>query len=220
MNDPNDPRLAAARRIKRGLLAELDRAAGIDTRLQRPLVDALPALLASLASRHDLPMRVVADLLDEVVPMLELLASVRAVVDRSVADRTCMAAIDGWAEVRDLLYPDTEVARQLNERRRMTPEQHAAERAAADAAEDAAGAGVHPCEVSPEASSDAPARPWAGALDLPEGPPTCPKCGGETRALMMHSPGAPSTRVGDVCLQCSPLGKAFAAWRRDPGSLD
>lgn len=105
----DDPRLAAVRRINRALQADHDRAMralGIDTSKQRPLVESLPGLQAQLASRHDLPLRVVADMLDEVVPMLDLLARVRAVIDRSVARETAMAAIDGWAEVRDLLYPD------------------------------------------------------------------------------------------------------------------
>lgn len=80
---PGDtPATFTARRMKRQLLAEADRAAGIDTRLHRPLVAGLPALRAQLDVRHDLPMRVVADLLDDVVPMLELLARLQAIVDK------------------------------------------------------------------------------------------------------------------------------------------
>lgn len=149
-----DPRIAAARRIKRALLAEADRIAGVDTsKPPRPLarLDEVRAELDGSLSmtqaerllREDLP------------PLLDLLARVRAVIDASVARETAMAAIDGWAEVRDLLYPDTDVARQLNVRRRMTPAEREAEREAASAAEAEAWAGVS-TDPSPAAHSDAP----------------------------------------------------------------
>jgi hypothetical protein len=77
-----DPRIAAARRIKRALLAEADRAAGIDTRKLRPRIASLPGLRAQFHSRDDLPMRVIADMLDEAEPMLELLARVQAIVEK------------------------------------------------------------------------------------------------------------------------------------------
>lgn len=109
--------VAAARRIKLATLALADRDAGIDTSKRRPLVASLPALQAQLAVREDLSMRVVADILDEVVPMLELLARVREIIDATVAHRTAMAAIDGWADIRDALYPDTDEARITREAR-------------------------------------------------------------------------------------------------------
>lgn len=181
---PRPSVIAAARRIKRALHAEADRVAGIDTRLRRPRVEGLPALQAQLAVRHDLPMRVVADILDEVEPMLALLADVRAVIDRSVADRTALAAIDGWAEVRDLLYPDTDVARQLNVRRRMTPAERAAEREAADAAEREA---------------------WQIPSDIPAGPATCDECGATLAEVTGHSASG-GTVSGVACPHCNGIG--------------
>jgi hypothetical protein len=144
---PRDPsplhaeRLALQRRISRGLQADRDRALGIDTSKPRPRIASLPGLQAQLVSSHDLPMRVVAELLDEVEPMLELLARVRGIVD-AAKDGPATAWLDGFADIRDVLYPDTEVARRLNVRRAMTPAERAAERDAANAAEREAWAGV------------------------------------------------------------------------------
>lgn len=176
----------ACKRIKRATLALADRYAGIDTRLRRPLVDSLPALQAQLASRHDLPMRVVADMLDEVVPMLELLARVRAVVDAANGG-SALHWIDGFAQVRDTLYPDTEVARHLNARRAMTPAERDAERAAADAAEREAWAGIRepgdalvrrgPGELACDACGS-PLAEYAGPGD--ERCVICPTCDAES----------------------------------------
>jgi hypothetical protein len=139
---PRPEVVAAARRIRNAQHADAERAAGIDSSRQRPLVARLDGLQAQLAVHHSLPLRVIEDVLDEVEPMLDLLARVRDIIDASVARQTAMAAIDGWAEVRDALYPDTDVARRLNERRRMAPAERAAEREAANAAEREAWAGV------------------------------------------------------------------------------
>ena len=75
-------RLAAARRIKLATLALADRDAGIDTSKRRPRIAGLPALRAQFESRDALPMRVIADLLDEAEPMLELLARVHSIVEK------------------------------------------------------------------------------------------------------------------------------------------
>lgn len=170
--------VAAAKRIKLATLALADRDARIDTsKPPRPLVDSLPALQAQFAARHDVPMRVVADMLDEVVPMLELLARVRAVVDRAKGG-TAMAWLDGFAEVRDVLYPDTDVARSCNARRNMTPEQRQAELAAADAAEREA---------------------WAGVVEQPtELVDTCDECG----EVLVDYAGPGATTSGKVCPAC------------------
>jgi hypothetical protein len=78
-----DPRIVAVRRIKAALHAEADRAAGIDTSKRRPRIASLPGLRAQLRSRDALPMRVVADILDEADPMRELLARVQAIVEKA-----------------------------------------------------------------------------------------------------------------------------------------
>lgn len=172
--------VAAARRIKRALHAEADRAAGIDTRLRRPLVDSLPALLASLASRHDLPMRVVADLLDEVVPMLDLLARVRELVD-AAKDGSAMAWVDGFADIRDTLYPDTDVAKRHREQRATRAERAAA----AEAAEREAWDGIT-------------------VADPPE-LPTCPTCG-----MHMGEFNGPEGEHGFLCVKCDGIDARLA----------
>jgi hypothetical protein len=136
-----DPRVAAVHRIKRGLRAAADRAAGIDTRLMRPLVAGLDALQAQLAVHHSLSLRVIEQILDDAEPMLDLFARVRTLVD-AAKDGSAMAWLDAFAGIRDVLYPDTDIARRLNERRSMTPEERAAEREAANAAEREAWAGI------------------------------------------------------------------------------
>lgn len=207
----DDPRLAAARRISRGLQADRDRALGIDTsKPRRPLVDSLPGLQAQLAMRHDLPMRVVADLLDEVEPMLALLARVRGVVD-AAKDGSAMAWLDGFAEIRDTLYPDTEVARRLNERRAMTPAERAAERETATVAEREAWAGVS-AEPTPADVDDAPV---CDACDMPlarvSGPGelwNCVRCDPPPQRGLLRDPLRPCAECGrltahELCSQCA-----------------
>lgn len=72
--------VAAVRRIRRGLHAEAARLLGVDPGLRRPPIDGLPALRASLSARHDVPMRVVEQILDDVVPMLDLLQRIADLV--------------------------------------------------------------------------------------------------------------------------------------------
>lgn len=109
-----------------------------------PTVDRLPGLQAQLAVRHDLPMRVVVDILDEVVPMLELLARVREIVD-TAKDGPAIAWLRAFGDVRDALYPDTDVARTCREQRASRPERAAA----AEADERAAWAGIVDRDVLP-----------------------------------------------------------------------
>jgi hypothetical protein len=155
--DRMNRQLAAARRIKSGLHAEADRAAGIDTRHRRPLVDGLPALQAQFAVRHDLPMRVVSDMLDEVVPLLDLLAQLRAIIDGAQAG-PAIAWLNAFADLRDTIYPDTEVARLCRPARERREDRYPVTVAPASAA--TAAAQLHRC-----AHPDCPGLPYR-ASDL------------------------------------------------------
>lgn len=159
-------------------VAERFRAAGAglpdDTRLRRPRIAGLPALQAQLSARHDLPMRVIADILDEVVPMLDLLTRVQQVVDEA-KDGSAMAWLTAFADVRDTLYPDTEVARICRENN--------ARRAERDAA---AAAGER--------------EAW-DLSDIPEAA-RCDVCGATLAEVRGHSMNH-GTVTGTVCLHCN-----------------
>jgi hypothetical protein len=96
--------VAAARRIKRALLAEADRAAGIDTSTpQRPLA-RLDEVRAELDG--ELSMSQAERLLrEDLPPLLAVLARVRELVDEAVARKSTAAQLEVFADIRDLLYP-------------------------------------------------------------------------------------------------------------------
>ncbi len=141
---------------------------------RRPLIASLPALQAQLSARHDLPMRVIADILDEVVPMLDLLTRLQQVVDEA-KDGSAMAWLTAFADVRDTLYPDTEVARICRENN--------ARRAERDAA---AAAGER--------------EAW-DLSDIPEAA-RCDVCGATLAEVRGHSMNH-GTVTGTVCLHCN-----------------
>lgn len=157
-----------------------DRALGIDTSKRAPPIDGVGRIRAMLSHAMTLPE--VDDLIDsELPPLLDLLERVRAIVD-GAKDGPALAWLDAFAGIRDVLYPDTDVARQLNERRSMTPAEHAAARDRADARERQA---------------------WAGLTeaDLPLVPnvPTCETCG--MTLARIAEPGSIDQRW--FCVRCN-----------------